>query len=177
MRIYIHIISHRWVFILMRKSIPTTKGTGYLRTCSLRRCAPPLTPHNLYLPKSSLSIGLDKDKLNVPPRFSLRYYAVMGIRLGPMRTYYNRGSVYTFTLLVLESILAIDIVPHCTQLCLYESTIYAEVSVVSHAGGDKCPFSIKERFVSSPLSPNCYKLQQRLRKVSYMYIIIIIMIL
>ena len=101
---------------------------------------PPHSSQLIYLPKSSLSIGLDKDKLNVPPRFSLRYYAVMGIRLGPMRTYYNRGSVYTFTLLVLESILAIDIVPHCTQLCLYESTIYAEVSVVSHAGGTNARF-------------------------------------
>ena len=70
-----------------------TEGAGYL---ALDLNAPLPTSHN-YLPKLSLSIGIDLDKLKVPPQSSLSYFRVGGAPVSGWAPcgLAVRGSVYT----------------------------------------------------------------------------------
>ena len=99
-----------------------TEGAGYLEPDLI---APPHTPHN-YLPKLSLSIGIDLNKLKVPPQSSLSYFRVGEAPAGPYAD--MPFEVYRLLFLVLESILSIDN-PILFSACLYKSAIFVLESV------------------------------------------------
>ena len=108
-----------------------TEGAGYL---AIDLNAPPHTPQNDVVPNLSLSIGIDLDKLKVPPQSSLCYFRVGGLQLGPIRTCCSRHGL-TFKDLMLESNCSSIDSPILFLACMYKSAIFAEESVVSHVGG------------------------------------------
>ena len=77
----------------------------------------------------ALAIGIDLDKLKVPPQSSLNYFRVGGAPAGP-----HAGIL--FEALSTSFSVRINFVysPILFSACLYKSAIFAEESVVSHAG-------------------------------------------
>ena len=99
--------------------------------------APPHTPRNYTFTCTEIvavHIGIDLDKLKVPPQSSLCYFRVGGLQLGPIRTCCSRHGL-TFKDLMLESNCSSIDSPILFLACMYKSAIFAEESVVSHVGG------------------------------------------